>query len=377
MARLLKMSGCKTQDAGKKAGAINAVGGVGALRAVSTRRLAAAWRVKTDPGSVPVGFFPARGLVMLAALAALYGSAAFAAIPVDLSARVSPTTITVGDPVRYEITVTHPAGARVVLPAILGNTGSLEVLAHAVRSDSAAENRVTLTHVLTLAAYEVGVDTLPPQRVEVRSGPDTTAQVLYTPPTVLTVEATAPDVRDLADIHDGDRLPRAFPWWIPLAILFLGGAVWAIRAWRARRAARAAQRSASPPPVPDAAEAALARLDALERDLMPTSGPARLFAFALSEILREYLARRYGIDALEATTPELLDRVEGTDLTHAEREWLRAAAEELDGVKFADLTLTGDAAPRLVRDARTLVRDSWSRREARTDHPGSPEGTRA
>lgn len=323
---------------------------------------------------------PGTTRIVRTALAALMcGTAvpALAAPPVDLSARVSPTTITVGDPVRYEITVTHPAAARVDLPAVRGNTGSLEVLDHAIRSDSAAEGRVTLTHVLTLAAYDVGIDTLPPQRVEVRSGPDTTVLVLYTPPTILTVEATAPDARDLADIHDGQRLPRPFPWWIPLAVLLLAGAGMAIRTWRARRAARRARRPLPAPHAASAAEAALARLDALAREAVATPAAARAFAFTLSEILREYLAGQYGIDALEATTPELLERVNDTGLTPDERAWLHGACDELDGVKFAGMPLTADAATRLLQTTRTLVRETSSRPEDRTNHPAEPEGTRA
>lgn len=305
----------------------------------------------------------------------------FAAVPVDLSARVTPTTITVGDPVRYEITVTHPADARVDLPAVRGNTGALEVLDYAVTTDSvtgaADHGRLTVTHTLTLAAYTVGNDTLPPQRVEVRTGTDTTALVLYTPSTVLTVEATTPpDARDIADIHDGERLPRAFPWWIPLALAALAATVWGVRTARARRAARRALRPTPAPRGPTAVEAALARLDTLERDGF-TAGRARAFAFTLSEILREYLANRYGIDALEATTSELLERADQTALTPTQRAWLRAACEELDGVKFADAVLGAEAAARLVQDTRALVRDTSLRPEDDTDHPARPEGTRA
>ncbi len=330
----------------------------------------------------------ARRARALAVAATILCSPLAAAAPVvDLSARVTPTTITVGDPVRYEITVTHPAGSQVTLPAVRGNTGALEVLDYAVTTGSAEDGRPTATHVLTLAAYTVGGDTLPPQRVEVRTGTDTAAHVLYTPPTVLTVEATTPpEARDIADIHDGERLPRAFPWWIPLAAALVAGAAWGMRRWRARRALRPLP-PAPAPRAPTAAETALARLDALARDGLVLPGGARGFAFALSEILREYLANRYGVDALEATTPELLERVSRTTLTPAQQAWLRDACEGLDGVKFADGALSAEVATRLVGETRTLVRDSSPRpggatdndgtARDTTDHPAEPEGTRA
>lgn len=353
--------------------------GAKALRAARARFGAAPCGAETGGGH-PSRRGGAAARLLGAAMAALlaWSPPARAADPVDpavdLSARVTPTTVTVGDPVRYEITVTHPAGTRAALPAVRGNTGSLEVLDHTVTHDSTADGRVTATHALTLAAYAVGSDTLPPQRVEVRSGTDTATLVLYTPATVVTVKTTTPpDARDIADIHDGDRMPRAFPWWIALALALVAAATWGFRAWRARRPAPA------PPParVATPAETALARLDTLAGDGFGTPGAARAFAFALSEILREYLAGHYGIDALEATTSELLERAVATGLTPAERAWLRAACEELDGVKFADMTLVAEAAARLLEETRTVVRESWARREDHTHPPAPPEGTHA
>src|SRR5690606_13896211 len=135
----------------------------------------------------------------------LAANCAAAVIPdsVGITARADRTTATVGDPIRYEISVTLPAGAAATLPAVRGNTGRLEVAEHAERTDTAADGRVTLVHTLTLLPYHVGADTLPPQRVEIRTPPDTAATVLMTPPTIVTITPVAAnDTGDIADIRD-------------------------------------------------------------------------------------------------------------------------------------------------------------------------------
>src|SRR5690606_24104485 len=94
----------------------------------------------------------------------------------------------------------------------------------------------------------------------------------------------------------------------------------------------------APAATPD--ETALARLHELETSALPS----REFAFALSEIVRGYLAARFGVDALEATTGELMERVEPLPLPEGRMEWLRELCEALDRVKFADARLgVGDA----------------------------------
>lgn len=295
------------------------------------------------------------------AVAAMTGFTHAEIATIELAARVSPVEITVGDLVRYEITVKHPAGARIELPAVRGNTGTFEVLAHETRTDSSLPDRHTLTHVLTLAAYETGEDTLPSQRVEVRLLPDTTLRVLYTPPTTLMVKATAPDDSGpLAEIYDDERHARGFPWALPLLLAVLAAGFWGLRTWRARRAAELARRPVPAPPAPTAAEVAQARLDALEHALPGDGEPdtARAFAFTLSEILREYLAARYGIDALEATTTELLERTANLPLSRIQHDWLRNACDRLDTVKFADAPLDRADARALLAEARTFVQET-------------------
>lgn len=333
-----------------------------------------------------------RGIVASMCLALILYAASvahsFTTTDIDLTARVTPSQTTVGEPVRYEITVTlpadAPANARVELPGVRGNTGVLEVLDHAVRTDSTQSGKRTVVHTLTLAAYEVGADTLPPQRVEVRIPSDTAVRVFYTEPTILTVKsvATGGDSLQLADIHDDERMPRPFPWALPVALALLAALVWAFRAWRKHVAALRA-RPVPPPPAPvvAAAEAALARLEALQRDRNERREARiilepRSFAFTLSEILREYMAARFGLDALEATSSELLTRA-ATLVPHTlkpeQHDWLRVFCNETDTVKFASAALHAADEARLLEDVRTFVHVTAEKPAASSEAPTSPE----
>jgi len=313
------------------------------------------WRIKREKLIVPRHQFAGAFRALCLSLAVTAFVHGMLSAEVKITARVTPTEITVGDPVRYQITVTHPAEARVELPEVRGNVGSLEVLAYTVRGDSGPGGQRTVTHTLTLAAYEVGPDTLPSQRVEIRTPSDTSPRVYFTQPTVLSVKAIAPEnAQDIAEILDDETLPRSLPWGLPLLLLAIAVGLWGLRRWKRRRALRPVLTVEAPPPT--VGEAALARLTALEQQGLIAANRSREFAFVLSEILREYLANRFGIDALEATTGELLMRVENAEIKFTPPDWLRDFCEELDAVKYADGTLSVNDETRLLMETRGMIR---------------------
>lgn len=312
----------------------------------------------------------ARPFSLLALLVALCALPASAAEPprVDLSARVDRADVTLGDRVRYEITVEFPQGGTVELPAVKGNIGRFELRDYRV-SKGKADGRGSVTHVLDLVSFTLGEDTLPPQRVEYRAPGDSTAWVGYTPPTFVRVKRiSAENATEIADIDETGKMPGVFPWGLPL-LAALALAFWRYRVWR-KKNPRRAREAARAPLTP--LEAALGKLRALEASSADLSGErARAFAFALSELLREYLGLRYGVDALEATTAELVERTAALPYPPRAHEWLREASWEMDTVKFATGVVTPEQASRWIEGARAFLEGTRPEPEAPSS-PGSP-----
>jgi hypothetical protein len=278
--------------------------------------------------------------------------ASAASTDVEVAARVDRTDLTVGDVVHYDITVTHPENGRIDLPAVRGNVGHFEVQNARVTPGRAVDGRVTVTYAFTLTSYTLGTDTLPAQRVEFRAGTDTAALVLYTPPTVLAVRRVSPaNAREIADITDPEKMPRTVPWGL-IALAAAAVVFWIYREWRQRHP-RKPPAAARAPLTPD--QEALERLRALEQAGLASQGLGREFAFTLSEILRAYIGARFEIDALEATTEELLQRAAALPLEEAQREWLRRFTSDLDTVKFATGALAVAEAARQIESAREFV----------------------
>ena len=297
--------------------------------------------------------------VALSIVAAIFNSAlgplaAQTAPRVEVSARVDRADVTLGDRVRYEITVAYPSGGAVALPAVKGNIGRFELQDYRVSAVRDSAGRAYVTHTLDLASFTLGEDTLPPQRIEYRAAGDTAAWATYTPPTFARVKRiTAENAMEIADIDETGKLPGTFPWGL-LLLAALALAFWRYRAWRKKNPRRRAQPKRAPlTPY----EVALERLRVLEASRLDPEASARgrEFAFELSEILREYLGLRYDVDALEATTAELITRTAALPYPPESHAWLRDVSWELDTVKFATGVVSSEEAARWIQGARAFL----------------------
>src|SRR6185437_16115559 len=113
------------------------------------------------------------------------------------------------------------------------------------------------------------------------------------------------------------------------------------------------------PPKPED-EVALAAFAALEKSGVLAKGDFKKHYFRVSEILKTYVGARYGFDAPESTTQEMLQMLDramaaefATDATKLGS--LIELFGQLDLVKFTDHVPAGSDSSRVVAIAREFV----------------------
>ncbi|MEW6380523.1 MAG: hypothetical protein AB1611_13090 [bacterium] len=187
------------------------------------------------------------------------------------------------------------------------------------------------------------------------------------------VAETAPE--DIKDIKPPLEMKRNWaPYW---KALLWGGLVaaalllawWGIHHYWKKKVSRVSDEEITPLP---AHEAALAELTRLWNDFKQ-DGKIKEFYFRLSEIIRQYLARRYQINALEATTEELLHDLRDQPLQVQHRMLISDFLSGCDLVKFAKYIPQMEETEHRYRMAYEIIdhtrpADSSSR-EAREDIP--------
>ncbi|MEO6094892.1 MAG: BatD family protein [Fibrobacteria bacterium] len=300
------------------------------------------------------------------------GSAA-AAGSLDISSQVDRSEITIGDRIQYEIKVVYPAEGRVELPSVLGNLGSFEVKEYQASDPKDAGKLRIQTWHFDLSTFTVGKYTIPPQQIAYRHGADTAAIVYFTQPIEINVIRTSPEtVKDIADIAALAEVPSGPPW----LAYGLGASVLLALAWFLWRKLRRKPSTAADTPALPPYEEAMARIAGLKDLALIRQNRAREFCFVLSESLRRYLSRRYGIDALESTTSEFVAKIKTLPITGAQKQWLAKTSEDGDLVKFASAQLLESEAAAMVAQtveflSQTKPRDDEPAQSPKADGGGS------
>ena len=120
-------------------------------------------------------------------------------------------------------------------------------------------------------------------------------------------------------------------WWLWLALLILI-ALFIIGMRRYRKQGGVVLRKK---PAPDPYQVAMQRLDNLKSRKLWEQGMEKEYFTFLTDILREYLEKRFGINALEMTSSEIIASLSANPEVKEKRGYIREILDVADFVKFA------------------------------------------
>lgn len=277
-----------------------------------------------------------------------------------ISVRAEKGKVELGETFHVWVSVLHkPELKEVNIPSRLPPGGPFEELKDAVSSEKVEpDGMVRHTFDLTVAGFQTGTQAFPSIEVGYEIGGEHR-----------TLRTDAFEIQIVSVVGDGkeELKPNAPPvavserdWmlaWIAAGILAAALAA-ALAFWFARRAWRGPAAAAGRPgPAvnlpPD--EAALQKLRALATSGLLDADDRRPVYFALTEILREYLGRRYGFEAMELTTTEFITALDRNAGDLAARPDIVSWLDGCDLVKYARVPVSRDEAVRALEQAVTLV----------------------
>lgn len=288
--------------------------------------------------------------------AALLLGAAAAATPaqaapaVRVAAAIDSTVLEMGSRAMITVTVNDPAhaGIPVDLPKAGTTDGDLDFI------DVAADTiPAGYEFKIRVQAFTPGVMTLPPFRYAV--GADTAES------DILTLKVLPVELDSLTTINPMDSItvaPSRWYDWIPLWMLWvlLGAAVLAIGVCLYlvyRKHGTLIPHTVKPV---DPYEEAMNALEGLRSRKLAESGHEKEYYTALVDILRRYLDRRFGINAMEMSSTQILQSLRENPDTRNDR--IRQILELADFVKFAKVRPVPDDNIKTFNNAVQFVRDT-------------------
>lgn len=279
-----------------------------------------------------------------------------------INAKTNKNKVIVGDEVNLSITLKYRDGE----PCALSEDISLpkfRILKKDVKSEKSDSYTID-TYVLTLVPLELGDVTIPSIRVNIiqDAGPNDEDSGLSTPEIKINVQGVISNEKEavLKDILPPEKVyERTY-----LLLYIIGGLLalslliyLVVRYIRKRRSKVAGLPSEERPlePLLPPYEEAIQSLKRLEEERLISKYHFKEFYLALTEILKRFIERFYGFNALEMTTYELTVYLLDHPQPNLDFANLKDFLEVADLVKFAKFTPDVESAYRDFNRVREII----------------------
>lgn len=255
---------------------------------------------------------------------------------VSVQASIDSTMIMIGEQTTVRLNVVTAKDKQIVWPMITDTLTNGVMVLEKSKLDtlSADNNRIEIKQDFLITSFDSALYVLPPFKVI--SGADT----LLSNPLVLKV-VTFPEVDTEKGFFDikGILLPE---WvfsdyllyiWIVLGTLFVLTA--GIYAFSKRKKNQPIISFKAPKPKLPPHVEAITRLDKIKAEKIWQYGQYKEYYTQISDVLRTYILERFGVNAMEMTTEEILSYIYRLHEAHSTHDTLKKILELSDLVKFA------------------------------------------
>lgn len=219
---------------------------------------------------------------------------------------------------------------------------------------------VEMKRALVVQSFDSGVYSIPPFLLV--NGPDT---VRSNP---LTLKVNPMDVSQMSDINPlappAEFMSKWYDWlpdwitdywlWILLGLLVIAGAVCGYLIMTRKVAVNILPQKKRLPPD----QIAFNRLNALKDAQLWEKGQEKEYYTRLIDILRDYLQERFGINAMEMTSSQILKALSSNEETRLPHRYMQKVVEIADYVKFAKVRPMPDDNVRSFQNAMQFVEET-------------------
>ena len=253
--------------------------------------------------------------------------------------KLDTNAIMIGDQIGMDLGISLPLGFVAVWPTIADTLSeNIEVISVGKIDTVLEEQQMKLSRRLTITSFDSGYFEVPGMEFGFGKQGDT---LLYSSRTAsMFLQVYTPEV-DTSQAFKAIRGPIAepytfmeiFPWVLGglLVIFIIALAIWFFVRWKKKKPVFAAK----PKPLRPAHEVALEKLEELRLAKVWQSGKLKEYHSQLTDVVREYADRRFGFDAIEMTTDEIMQELKQHAVNEGALEKIRLAFELSDLVKFA------------------------------------------
>lgn len=279
-----------------------------------------------------------------------------------VSGSIDVDSVSIGDRFVYSIEVDKDLVQSVLFPSFTGAGSEAYELIEDMPVDTLSREgrRLKIRKSYRLAAFEEGIHNVVPQVmyadkniVDTLYGSDTLSLLV----TTFQIDSTS---HAPFDIKPQKNLPFKFGEisgyvkWTVIVLIILLLLLYVLKRILAHFGKNITDIFKPAPPLPPHVEAQMA-LEKLRQQRLWQEGEHKLYYSTLTDIIRAYIAGRYGVGAMEMTSDEIIDAMRGVELPQKSAMDLSDILREADLVKFAKAVPEADENEAAFRAAWDFV----------------------
>ena len=257
---------------------------------------------------------------------------------IEVQSAVDTSSITIGDRIKYTVSIDYKEGMRVEQPGAGVNLGQFEIKNYKIQPPYSEDGRVFIKYEYEISVFDTGKFTIPPFPVAYFPTDSTKDYKIIEANSInIYVESVIQDGdKELKDVKPPVYIPFDYIFAISMATIIIAILVAAFFAYRFYQKKKASGYIfKAPEPRRPAHEVALADLEALLAKNLPAGGEIKQYYIEISEIIRRYIEGRFFIPALEETSFEILSEIHNQQLEEKIFQLLNDFLNLCDLVKFA------------------------------------------
>lgn len=325
-------------------------------------------------------------LILIVVLILVCSPAGFGQFKPQIQAKIDSVNLLMGNMTTLHLTVTQPKNLKGQIPLFdkIHDNGIIPVCGDSVefRSPSKIDStvngdRLTINYEIPVQAFDSGFYKLP--EILFIAGKDSVKSNsigLRVYPVAAEADTPINDYASVADPENASWLD-AIPdwlldlWWLwILIILAIIAYLYAMKKYK--KDGHILPRKPEPTPY----EAAIDALYKLKEKKLWEQGLEKDYFTELTEILRVYLYRRFGINAMEMTSRQILVNLRANQEIADKREYFRQILNMADFVKFAKVRPLPDDNVKAYDNALRFVRETKPVETPQSESDGSQNGVK-
>ncbi len=254
--------------------------------------------------------------------------------PISVQSKVDKSTITIGDRIRYSLTIQFNPKIK-LLPWDVGtHLGEFEIKDLKIYPEQKSQKKVTNKTDYIITCFNTGKFVIPPRAIIYQDEQGTPKWILSDSIAieVKSVPRKATDTDDIRGLKPPWEIPGRIWIYVLLAVLVsLAGFGY----WYYRKFILTKPVILEPEVKRPAWDVALEELEYLKNTDLINTGKVKEYYFILSEILRKYIENRFDLACIDRTTEEIKQELKNGILEEKIKEKFFTFLTESDLVKFA------------------------------------------